>query len=239
MRRRALAVVALLALLGFGGQAAARKSSTKPTRTPAAHANANAKPATYTVVNGDNLSKIATRFGTTVADLRRANNLKANRVLRIGTVLKIPVAPPAPGTRGLPDKLRRSPERLALMPLFDQAAKRHKVPADLLKAVAWQESGWQNDKVSSTKALGIGQLMPDTVAFVNGVLLRKNLDPRKPADNIAISARYLAWLLAQTKGDVNTALAGYYQGLASVRRQGPLPETEVYVNNVLHLRARF
>ena len=35
------------------------------------------------------------------------------------------------------------------------------------------------------------------------------------------------------------ATAGYYQGLASVRKIGLLPETEQYVNNVMALRSRF
>jgi soluble lytic murein transglycosylase-like protein len=105
--------------------------------------------------------------------------------------------------------------------------------------MTWLESGWQNDKVSSTKAVGIGQLMPATVAFVNGVLLRSNLDPRKPEHNIRMSARFLAYLLRQNNGDTALALSSYYQGLASVRRQGPLPETRRYVANVLALRRKF
>jgi soluble lytic murein transglycosylase-like protein len=75
---------------------------------------------------------------------------------------------------------------------------------------------------------------------VNTTLLRgAKLDPNKPADNINMSARYLAWLLKQSKGDVPTAVAGYYQGPTSVRRQGLLPETTAYVNAVLALRSRF
>ena len=35
------------------------------------------------------------------------------------------------------------------------------------------------------------------------------------------------------------AAAGYYQGLASVRKIGMLPETERYVANVMALRGRF
>ena len=233
MRRRAIAVVAMLAALAVGGQAAARSTSAKPP------ASAAARPTTYKVVKGDNLSKIARRFDTTVAELARLNGLRANKALQIGVTLKLP-EPAAQGDPRLPDKLRRSPERLALMPAFDAAAKRHKTPPDLLKAVAWMESGWQNDKVSSTKAYGIGQLMPDTVAFVNQVLLRgAKLDPKKPVDNINMSARFLNYLLTQLKGDVRAALASYYQGLASFRRQGPLPESVVYVDTILALRARF
>ena len=125
------------------------------------------------------------------------------------------------------------------MPHFDAAAREHRVPADLLKALAWQESGWQNDKVSATRALGIGQLMPDTVSFVNGQLLPRPLDPRRAADNIRMSARFLAYLLAQTGGDVGASVGAYYQGLASLRRDGPIPETRRYVADVLALRRKF
>jgi soluble lytic murein transglycosylase-like protein len=101
------------------------------------------------------------------------------------------------------------------------------------------ESGWQNDKVSSTKAVGIGQLMPATVDFVNQQLLRAKLDPKRADHNIRLSARYLAWLLAQTKGDVPQAVGAYYQGLASIRKIGPYADTRFYVASVVALRSRF
>jgi len=51
---------------------------------------------TYTVVKGDTLSAIATKFGTTVADLKNLNGLKDN-ILKIGQVLKLKKTPaPAP-----------------------------------------------------------------------------------------------------------------------------------------------
>lgn len=230
MLRRSLAVLAGLALLALGGQAAAKKAAAPPP----------APPGTHRVGAGDNLTRIATKYGTTVPALVQLNQIRNPHQIRIGTVLKLPTAPAATTPGKLPDRLRQSPERLKLMAVFDEAAARHHVAPDLLKAVTWMESGWQNDKVSSTKALGIGQLMPDTVRFVNDILLRgAKLDPKKPADNINLSARYLAWLLTQTKGDVPQAVAAYYQGLASVRRQGPIPETVAYVNAVVSLRSRF
>lgn len=45
---------------------------------------------TYVVVKGDNLSDLAGRFGTTVAELRKLNNLKPDKVLRIGVTLSVP-----------------------------------------------------------------------------------------------------------------------------------------------------
>ena len=51
-------------------------------------ASANAAT-TYTVRRGDNLSKIAKRFGTTVAAIQKANSMSGTRI-DIGDKLKIP-----------------------------------------------------------------------------------------------------------------------------------------------------
>lgn len=47
------------------------------------------KPRTHTVRRGENLSKIATRYGTTVAKIKKANNLKNNNI-QAGQRLSIP-----------------------------------------------------------------------------------------------------------------------------------------------------
>ena len=208
---------------------------------------ARAAAGTRTVAAGETLSGLAAALGVSVAELARANGITDIHRVQAGRRLVVPTAaprapaaaPPAAVPAGLPERLRAQPARLALLPVFDAAAREFRVPADLLKAMTWQESGWQNTKVSSTRAVGIGQLMPATVAFVNDVLLRAKLDPGRPDHNIRMSARFLAYLLRQNDGDVERALASYYQGLASVRRQGALPETRRYVANVLALRRRF
>jgi len=235
-----LRLQAALALVGILGVAAGGQAAAAPGRA--------ADPAgTRTIVEGDTLSGLARSLGVSVASLAAANGIRDVHRVRAGTRLVVPAASapraaePAAGkgAGSLPERLRAQPARLALMPTFDAAAAEFAIPADLLKAMTWLESGWQNDKVSSTRAVGIGQLMPDTVAFVNGVLLRSRLDPNKPEHNIRMSARFLAYLLRQNNGDTSLALSSYYQGLASMRRQGPLPETRRYVANVLALRAKF
>jgi soluble lytic murein transglycosylase-like protein len=114
------------------------------------------------------------------------------------------------------------------------------VPSDLAMALAWQESGWQRTKVSSTNAVGVMQLMPDTVDFVSRQLLgTAPLDPRDPVANIRMGTRFVRYLLDSHGGDVDRALASYYQGLRSVREHGTLDETDRFVANVKALRTRF
>ena len=132
------------------------------------------------------------------------------------------------------------PDRAALRSAFLRLSPLVGVPSDLAMALAWQESGWQRHKVSSTRAVGIMQLMPDTVDFVSIHLLdlKAPLDPRDPIANIRMGTRFLRYLLDANGGNVDRALASYYQGLRSVRENGLLPETERFVANVKALRGR-
>jgi soluble lytic murein transglycosylase-like protein len=108
----------------------------------------------------------------------------------------------------------------------------------LIEGLAWEESGWQNNVVSSANAYGIGQLTPPTIAFVQAMIGRP-LSVGIPDQNIHMTARFLYYLLGQTNGDVNQTVAGYYQGLTSVRQQGLLPETKLYVADVLYFSGLF
>ena len=199
-------------------------------------------PTGHVVESGDSLSAIAARYGVSTTALAAANGITNPNRIREGTRLAVPAAT-APsvalgGAESLPARLRSSPERLALLPVFDQWAAHYGVPADLLKAMTWLESGWQSDVVSSTGAVGIGQLMPDTVTWMEEELIGLDLDPWDPDDNIRMSARYLRWLLHRT-GSVSTSLAGYYQGLQSVRTIGLYDDTRSYVAGVLAFRSHF
>lgn len=192
---------------------------------------------TDTVAPGETLSAVAARNGTSVRAIVEANGIAdPNRVVA-GTRLTIPSAPPA---TGLPRRLADSSRRMALVPVFQRWASANDLPADLVMAVAWQESGWQNSVVSSAGAVGIGQLLPSTARHVARDLIGDaSLDPTVPEDNIRMTARYLRWLLTRTGGDVDAALAGYYQGLGSVAAVGRLPTTVDYLAIVRALRPRF
>ena len=115
----------------------------------------------------------------------------------------------------------------------------HVLHGSLAAAIAWQESGFNNSMVSSANARGVMQVMPGTWQYVEENLASGPLDPESATDNVRAGSLYLARLLRDAGGDERLATAGYYQGLASVRRIGMLPETERYVENVMALRGRF
>jgi N-acetylmuramoyl-L-alanine amidase len=146
---------------------------------------------------------------------------------------------PPTGPRGaLPAPLSTSPSLLALRPLFARWAADYGVPVDLMEGEAWQESGWSNTVVSPAGAVGIGQLLPATAAFVNQTL-GTNLQLSVPSDNIRMMAAFLGYLLQATGGKVCGAVAAYYEGLGNLDAYGVLPVSQVYVRDVLSLRPRF
>jgi len=189
---------------------------------------------TYVMARGDTLWGVAHRFHVSVAGLARANHLRDPDHVRYGTRLTIPPAATSASTAH-PVGVAAA----ALRPHFVRAAGAAGVPVSVLEGLAWQESGWQAAVRSDAGAIGVGQLTADTIAFVNAELLGSRLDPTQAADNIVMSATYLAWLLHQTNGDMRLAVAAYYQGLASVRRDGVSPATAHYVDDVMALSNRF
>lgn len=154
------------------------------------------------------------------------------------TVVAMPPAQLA-STRSAP-RIVVPADRAVLRNSFIRFSRMVGVPSDLAMALAWQESGWQRNKVSSTRAVGVMQLMPDTVDFVSTILLGlpNRLDPRDPIANIRMGTRFLRYLLDANGGNVDRALASYYQGLRSVRENGMLDETRRFVANVKALRGR-
>jgi LysM repeat protein len=193
----------------------------------------------YTVRAGESFSAIGARFGISAGALARANRLRVTSVVHPGRVLLVPVTLPAGLPAHLPADLLAHVDRLLLYPLFVKAAKDANVAVDLLMATAYVESGWLPSAVSATGAIGIGQLRPETAAWVAAVLLRQGgLDPARPADNLRLSARFLRYLL-DTMPDTRTALAAYYQGPGSVTREGITATGRAYAAKILAVRSAF
>jgi len=221
----------------------------------------------HVVRRGETLSAIGRQYQVSVAALAAANGLPDPDRILAGQALTVPApksspAPPSPAqpsasAGALRDTVVPMPpaelaasrvapriavpaERAGLRVAFLQFSRLAGVPSGLAMALAWQESGWQRSKVSSTGAVGVMQLEPDTVDFVSTYLLglAKPLDPRNPVANIRMGTRFLRYLLDSQGGNVDLALASYYQGLRSVREHGPLDETDHFVGNVKALRGR-
>ena len=197
----------------------------------------------YIVRPGDTLSALAARSGVSVQQMAFMNGLDANGVLVEGTALKLPTGAPLPTTAARPTVVSSAPPAPTpgrVTPAdVAMVANRNGVPASLASAIAWQESGFNNAMVSSANARGVMQVLPGTWDWVQQNLALRKLDPANPIDNVGAGVLYLGRLLRETGGDPAIAAAGYYQGLASVRRIGMLPETQQYVANVLALRGRF
>jgi soluble lytic murein transglycosylase-like protein len=231
LRAARIAAVPLIVALVAPATAFAASRPPKPPPAPKAAAR------TYVVRPGDNLETIARRFGTTVRAIAAANTIRNFNLVVIGTKLTIPPPPAGPAA---PPQLKAHPERLSLTPRFDYWARAYRVPPDMLKGLAWYESGWQNQVVSSTGAVGVGQLMPFTSDFVSNTLLKNSgLDPKKVDDNIRMSARFLRFLLDQTGGAPGLALAAYYQGLVRTQQGKFFEETKRYVAGVSAAQKQF
>ncbi len=225
---------------GGGGGAVATGTSTPAGGPPPVGA--------YTVRPGDTLTGIAARSGVTARQVAFMNGLAPDARVIIGTVLKLPagaaptagsVAPTRQAARVVPAAPPTPTAGRVTAAEIGQIASSHGLSPSLASAVAWQESGFNNQLVSSANARGVMQILPGTWSWVEGTIARRRLDPTSPAENVHAGVMYLDRLIRDAGGDERRAVAGYYQGPASVSRQGMLPDTERYVSNVMALRGRF
>jgi len=76
---------------------------------------------------------------------------------------------------------------------FSRSIPTLRIPLKLLKAIAWQESGWQSAIVACDTGRGTMQVMPATATWLNGVY-ETSWDIKKPSDNVMLGGQYLAWL---------------------------------------------
>lgn len=114
------------------------------------------------------------------------------------------------------------------------------VPAALAEAIAWEESGWNNDEVSPIGAVGVMQIVPTTWSWIDRYLTPSDpLGIASASENVRAGVLLLHQLLGLTGGDEALAVAGYYQGLGSVQAHGMYADTRHYVANVLALAQRF
>jgi soluble lytic murein transglycosylase-like protein len=118
-----------------------------------------------------------------------------------------------------------------LEPFIADAARVHRLPPTLVRAVIKVESDFCSWAVSPKGAMGLMQLMPGTAAFL-GVQ-----EPFNPQQNILGGCRYLRLLIDCFGGDLHLALAAYnagYQRVINCGYQVPaIKETQDFVTQVI------
>ena len=93
--------------------------------------------------------------------------LKASKNTALAAAIALPPAPHAPGT----------------------------APDTLLKAIAWQESGWQSEIVACDGGFGTLQIMSGTATWMNN-RFGTSYDYHTLAGNTQIGSEYAEWLIA-------------------------------------------
>src|SRR5438067_2214415 len=115
---------------------------------------------------------------------------------------------------------------------IEQAAARHQVDPNLVRAIVKVESDFNPHAVSRKGAMGLMQLMPSTA---------RSLQVTNPFDakqNIDGGVRHLKGLLEDFNGDVSKSVAAYNAGASAVSRNHGVPpfaETQAYVRRINQL----
>jgi hypothetical protein len=138
-----------------------------------------------------------------------------------------------------PNYSRAAGNRLVSAAVIDryinEAAARHHVDPNLVRALVKVESNFNPSAVSPKGAMGLMQLMPATARRYDVS------NPLDAAQNVEAGVRHLKGLLENFGGDVSLSLAAYNAGQGAVERNGGIPpytETRNYVKRITSLMGR-
>jgi LysM repeat protein len=235
-------------------------ASAAPAPAPAAAAAAVATTsAAYVVKSGDTVSSVATRLGSSIDAIIAANGLDARARIRIGQTLTVPVAGAATTAASVGNtfagrtysdpvvaaananltalKGAAAPTKAQMQAKIAAAATAMGVDPALAQAVAFQESGFNHAVVSPANAIGTMQVIPSSGVWASE-LVGRQLNLVDPDDNVVAGVAILRSLVKNAP-DLPTAIAGYYQGATSVKRNGMFADTRRYVANVQTHMTRF
>ncbi|NYF96805.1 LysM peptidoglycan-binding domain-containing protein [Janibacter cremeus] len=229
---------------------------------PAKRSTSRPANSTYTVRSGDTLSGIATRQGMSVTKLAKLNGISTSKHIHAGQRLTVTGSPKKSSQEGpaatkknsfagrtYSDSIvsaaeknratlagRSMPGRAETKAIITRVARQHGVDPSLALAVSYLESGWNQRQVSVANAVGAMQVIPSSGEWTSS-LVGRDLDLLDTQDN-ATAGVVLLKVLTQQASSNSDAIAGYYQGLASVEANGMYDDTKQYVANVKALRKR-
>jgi LysM repeat protein len=236
------------------------------TATAAPAATTTAGGGSHTVASGETVSAIAKRYGTTVAAIVSANGLDSRAFIRVGQTLTLPgagagatAAPASSGTQLVGNTfLGRTyapsvvasanankasliamgvPSKADMQARVASTARAMGVDPALAQAIAFQESGFNHTSVSPANAIGTMQVIPTSGEWASQ-LVGRDLNLLDPDDNVVAGVAIIRQLV-RTSPDLSTAIASYYQGASSVKRNGMFSDTRRYVANVQTHMARY
>ena len=184
----------------------------------------------HVVAPGESFFSIAALYHVSPWRLAQRNRIPLTYIIVPGQRLALPVGARLRASNQAGPPVTRESVRAEI----DYWSGVYGVDARLARALAWMESGFQQDVVSSVGAIGVMQLLPETWEFVDLVLLGVRT-PRDYRGNVRAGVRYLRWQLDEFSGDRRLALAGWYQGARAVREVGIYDDTREFVGIVLAL----
>lgn len=275
MRRRRAGTTALAAVLMIAGlagcardRAAAPELAAPAGATTDATAQARSEAPTATASpSGRESMGVAPRRSVSPGARPTPKPTRATApraVAKPPTETKVPPPPPKPSSTACTPRYEgtQATRAQAKAALADAAAKTYwptsapdiRIPSELVKATAWQESGWQSNIIACDGGIGLMQVMPATADWMNQ-RFGQSYDVHDYRDNAYLGANYLAWLTKYI-GDMyfeadyrldaalctselnscllNAVIAGYNHGHAAVAREGEpltIPNPR-YVRNV-------
>jgi Transglycosylase SLT domain/LysM domain len=212
----------------------------------AAELNANYHCTYYTIRPGDTLSTIAARRHIDMRTLARVNNIFNMNLIFAAHSLCLPqtsrgslgqsAGRQAPGI--LPngtvrwyayDALEGS-NSYQVDTLLRQAAAFYGLSANLVVAIARQESGFRQHVIAQDGGIGVMQLMPATASWIN-TMTGTERDPYKLHDNIFMGVFYVRMLGDTFHWNPAKLISAYNEGPWAVAHKGIMNWN--YVNNVL------
>lgn len=236
-----------------------------PTK-PAKRSTSRPASSTYKVRSGDTLSGIAARQGMSITTLAKLNSISTSKHIHPGQKLMVTGSQKSStqakssakkkstknntfAGRTYSDRIvasadknrailagRAMPGRAESKAMITRIARQHGVDPKLALAVSYLESGWNQRQVSVANAVGAMQVIPSSGEWTSS-LVGRDLDLLDTEDNITAGVMLLK-VLTQQASSTSDAIAGYYQGLASVEANGMYNDTKGYVANVKALRKR-